>query len=111
MAVDIVIPQAGESVTSGVVLRWVRKVGDYVKRDETVLEIETDKATMEVPAPSSGTVASQLVKEGDTVKIGASVGAIDEKAPVPAGSPAAKPEAGARTECSAAQREPRAFLR
>ena len=96
MPVDIVIPQAGESVTSGVVLRWVKKSGDFVKRDETVLELETDKATMEVPAPAAGVLLSQLVKEGDTVKIGASVGAIDEKAAAPAALPAAPAAAPAK---------------
>ena len=84
MAVQIMIPQAGESVTSGVVLRWVKKVGDYVKRDETLLEIETDKATMEVPSPQAGVLMSAKVKEGDTVSIGAVVGEIDEKASAPA---------------------------
>ena len=83
---DIIIPQAGESVTSGVVLRWTKKVGEYVKRDETILELETDKATLEVPAPVAGVLTAQAVKEGDTVKIGASVGSIDEKAAAPAGA-------------------------
>jgi 2-oxoglutarate dehydrogenase E2 component (dihydrolipoamide succinyltransferase) len=81
---DIIIPQAGESVTSGVVLRWTKKVGDFVKRDETILELETDKATLEVPCPYAGVLKSQAVKEGDTVAIGASVGQIDETASAPA---------------------------
>lgn len=84
---DIIIPQAGESVTSGVVLRWVKRVGEYVKRDEALLELETDKATLEVPAPVAGVLMSQVVKEGDTVKIGASVGTIDEKATAGAAAP------------------------
>jgi 2-oxoglutarate dehydrogenase E2 component (dihydrolipoamide succinyltransferase) len=91
MAVQIMIPQAGESVTSGVVLRWVKKVGDYVKRDETLLEIETDKATMEVPSPQAGVLMSAKVKEGDTVSIGAVVGEIDEKATAPAGGTTSAP--------------------
>jgi len=106
MATEILIPQAGESVTSGVVLRWVRSVGDYVKRDETILEIETDKATMEVPAPVAGVIKAQKVKEGDTVKIGASVGSIDEKATAPAGA-AAAPAAKARVESAASTSEPK----
>src|SRR5215470_7890517 len=88
MATEIIIPQAGESVTEGVVQRWVKNVGDYVKRDETILEVETDKATMEVPAPVAGVLTAQRVKEGDSVKIGASVGTIDEKAAGPAKAPA-----------------------
>ncbi|MEK6701434.1 MAG: 2-oxoglutarate dehydrogenase complex dihydrolipoyllysine-residue succinyltransferase [Planctomycetota bacterium] len=93
MAVDIVIPSAGESVTSGVVLRWVKKIGDFVKRDETVLEVETDKATMEVPAPAAGVLTSQGVKEGDTIPIGAKVGSIDDKAAAPVSTQAAAPAA------------------
>ncbi len=95
MAVDIVIPSAGESVTSGVVLRWVKKIGDFIKRDETVLEVETDKATMEVPAPAAGVLLSQGVKEGDTIPIGAKVGSIDERATAPVASAAVEAKAAA----------------
>ena len=84
MPVNIVIPQAGESVASGVVLKWTKAVGEFIKRDETVLEVETDKVTLEVPAPSAGVLMSQSVKPGDTVAIGATVGVIDEKATAPA---------------------------
>jgi 2-oxoglutarate dehydrogenase E2 component (dihydrolipoamide succinyltransferase) len=76
MAVDIVIPQAGESVTSGVISRWVRNDGEAVKRDETVLELETDKVTMEVVAPADG-VLKILVPAGETVAIGQKVGSVD----------------------------------
>lgn len=79
MAVDIVIPAAGESVTSGVISRWLKNDGDFVKRDEDVLELETDKVTMGIPAPASG-VLKIAAKAGDTVNIGQKVGAIDEKA-------------------------------
>ena len=72
---DIIIPQAGESVASGVVLRWTKKVGEYVKRDETILELETDKATLEVPAPVAGVHTPQSGSEGATVKKGATLGA------------------------------------
>jgi len=99
---DIIIPQAGESVSSGVVLRWVKRVGDYVKRDEALLELETDKATLEVPAPVAGVLTAQLVKEGDTVKIGASVGSIDEKASAGAVFAAASPAAVAASMPGAA---------
>ena len=60
MAVDIVIPQAGESVTSGVIARWVKNDGDSVKRDENVLELETDKVTLEVVAPADGVLKISL---------------------------------------------------
>lgn len=90
MAVDIVIPQAGESVTSGVISRWVKNEGDQVRRDETVLELETDKVTMEVVAPAAGTLKI-LVQAGETVAIGQKVGAVDESGVGAASAPAAKP--------------------
>lgn len=95
MPIDIVIPQAGESVTSGVISRWLKNAGDFVKRDEGVLEIETDKVTMEVPAPAAG-VLRQNAKAGETVNIGAVVGSIDESASAPVSAPApSKPAAPA----------------
>lgn len=87
MTTDIVIPNVGESVTSGVIASWLKNDGDYVQRDETVLELETDKITMEVPAPASG-VLKRTAKEGDEVAIGAVVGVIDESAPAPRETPA-----------------------
>ena len=83
MPTNIVIPEMGESVTQGVIASWRKKPGEYVKRDETVLELETDKITAEIPAPASG-VLTLGAKAGDTVKVGAVVGRIDE-APEPVG--------------------------
>ena len=68
--VDVVTPAAGESVTEGTILEWRRKVGEAIKRDETIVEISTDKVDVELPAPTSGTVAEILVAEGDTVTVG-----------------------------------------
>ena len=90
MAVDIVIPQAGESVTSGVLSRWLKNDGDFVKRDEDVLELETDKVTMGVPAPAAGALKVS-VQAGATVKIGQIVGAIDDKVAAPVGNSAPTP--------------------
>jgi len=87
MATDIVIPEVGESITEGVVGAWTKSDGDWVERDETVLELETDKITMEVPAPAAG-VLKRGAAEGDTVAVGAVVGTIDEKAKRPAIVPA-----------------------
>lgn len=84
MAVDIVIPQAGESVTSGVLSRWLKNEGEFVKRDDPVLELETDKVTLEVVSPASG-VLKVSAKAGATVNIGEVVGAVDDKAAAPAG--------------------------
>jgi 2-oxoglutarate dehydrogenase E2 component (dihydrolipoamide succinyltransferase) len=98
MPIDIVIPQAGESVTSGVVSRWLKNEGDSVKRDEGILELETDKVTMEIPAPAAG-VLRQRAKPGETVNIGAVVGSIDDKAV--ASAPAAPPVAPSAKPASA----------
>ena len=87
MAVDIVIPAVGESVTSGVVQRWVKKDGEQVELDEIIMELETDKVTAELRAPAAGTLQT-LVKEGDTVAVGAVVGRVAEGAAKPAAVPA-----------------------
>lgn len=91
MALDIRIPQAGESVTEGVLARWLKKDGDLVKSGEAVLELETDKATMEVTAPADG-VLKIRVPEGKTVQVNAVVGAIEEgkRDEKPVGKPAEK---------------------
>ena len=93
MAVEIKIPQAGESVTSGVIARWIKKDGEYVNRDEPVLELETDKVNLEVPSPVAGVVKT-IASAGDTVKIGQVVGSIDEKAAAPVAVVAAAVPAG-----------------
>lgn len=82
MATKIVIPNVGESVTSGVIAEWSVKDGQYVERDQTVLELETDKVTMEVPAPASGVIRHGAA-QGDEVAVGATVGEIDESASKP----------------------------
>jgi 2-oxoglutarate decarboxylase len=68
--VDVVTPAAGESVTEGTILEWRVKVGDFIKRDETIVEISTDKVDLELPSPASGTVSEILMQEGDTVTVG-----------------------------------------
>jgi 2-oxoglutarate dehydrogenase E2 component (dihydrolipoamide succinyltransferase) len=88
--VNIVIPNVGESVTSGVVGRWLKADGDVVAHDDIVMELETDKVMMEVRAPAAGKL-KQLAKEGDTVAVGASVATVDD-----AFAGAAKPAAEAR---------------
>ncbi len=81
MATKILMPEMGEGVTEGTIVRWLKRVGDPVKRDEAVLEIETDKVTVEVTADSSGVLLSVNAQEGQTVKAGtvlAVIGAADE---------------------------------
>ena len=78
MTIDIKVPAMGESVTEATVARWFKKEGDAVKRDEPLLELETDKVTVEVPAPADGAIESIAVKAGATVQVGALLGAIAE---------------------------------
>jgi 2-oxoglutarate decarboxylase len=68
--IDVVTPAAGESVTEGTILEWHVKVGDFIKVDDTIVEISTDKVDVELPSPASGTVAEILVEEGETVTVG-----------------------------------------
>jgi 2-oxoglutarate dehydrogenase E2 component (dihydrolipoamide succinyltransferase) len=80
MSIEIKVPAMGESVTEATVARWFKKEGDAVSRDEPLLELETDKVTVEVPAPADGAIESIAVKAGDTVQVGATLGAISEGA-------------------------------
>ena len=92
MSTDIKVPAMGESVTEATVARWFKKEGDAVKRDEPLLELETDKVTVEVPAPADGALESISVKAGDTVQVGALLGTLAE-GKAGAAKPAAKAEA------------------
>ncbi|HKA06942.1 MAG TPA: 2-oxoglutarate dehydrogenase complex dihydrolipoyllysine-residue succinyltransferase [Gemmataceae bacterium] len=94
--VDIKVPSVGESVTEGRLSRWLKPDGAFVQRDEMVCELETDKATAEVPAPEAG-VLRHRAKEGDTVTIGQVIGGIDPAAaPRPAPKPASPTGDGAK---------------
>jgi pyruvate dehydrogenase E2 component (dihydrolipoamide acetyltransferase) len=76
MPVNVVMPQMGESVTEGTVVRWIRKIGDQVDRDEPLFEISTDKVDAEIPSPAAGTLAAIHVKEGETVPVDSLVAVI-----------------------------------
>ena len=67
--VDIIMPQMGESIAEGTLSKWLKKVGDEVKRDEPIFEISTDKVDAEIPAPSAGIISEIIVKEGETVAV------------------------------------------
>lgn len=97
MATDITVPQLGESVTEATVASWMKHVGDAVKADEPLVELETDKVTLEVPAPVSGVLTEIAAEEGDNVEVSALLGRIDEtaSADVSASAPAPKPAAAA----------------
>jgi 2-oxoglutarate dehydrogenase E2 component (dihydrolipoamide succinyltransferase) len=91
MAVELTVPALGESITEAVVGKWHKKVGDTVAVDEPVVVLETDKVTIDVPAPAAGTIAAIAHGEGDTVKIGDVLGSIAPGAGAVASAPAAKP--------------------
>ncbi len=79
---DVIMPQLGETVAEGVVTKWYKKVGDSVKADETLFDVETDKVSTEIPAPVSGVIAEILVEEGVTAKVGVRLAVIREKVAV-----------------------------
>jgi 2-oxoglutarate dehydrogenase E2 component (dihydrolipoamide succinyltransferase) len=83
MVVEVKVPGAGESITEGTIGRWIRKDGDFVRQDEPILEVETDKAAQEVPAPATGRLQI-TVAEGTTVPVGAVVAKIDTSVTAPA---------------------------
>ncbi|RUY13751.1 hypothetical protein EN991_20705, partial [Mesorhizobium sp. M7A.F.Ca.US.005.03.2.1] len=76
MATEIRVPTLGESVTEATVGKWFKKVGDTIAADEPLVELETDKVTVEVPAAAAGTLGEITVKEGETVGVGALLGSI-----------------------------------
>jgi 2-oxoglutarate dehydrogenase E2 component (dihydrolipoamide succinyltransferase) len=96
MTLEIKVPAMGESVTEATVARWFKKEGDAVSRDEPLLELETDKVTVEVPAPASGAIESITAKAGDTVQVGAILGRLAEgKAGTPSTVAASNPDSAA----------------
>jgi 2-oxoglutarate dehydrogenase E2 component (dihydrolipoamide succinyltransferase) len=97
MAVDIVMPQMGESIFEGTITKWLKKPGDKVERDEPLFEISTDKVDAEIPSPSAGVLKEIKVNEGQTVPIQTVVGVIDAAGSA-ASAPAATPAPAARAE-------------
>jgi pyruvate dehydrogenase E2 component (dihydrolipoamide acetyltransferase) len=107
---DVVMPQMGESIAEGTIVRWIKKVGDAVERDEPLFEISTDKVDAEIPSPVAGVVTEIRAKEGETVPVNSIVAVIGpagaaatppktEPAPAP---PAAAPSADAPAQTAAA---------
>ena len=114
--IDVVMPQMGESIAEGTVIKWMKKVGEKVERDEPLFEISTDKVDAEIPSPAAGTVAEILAQEGQTVAVNSVVarlagegeaaqsGGAKAEAPAPAPQPQAAAPATA-TSATAAQPE------
>src|SRR3982750_98715 len=106
---EIRVPTLGESVTEATIGRWFKKAGDAVAVDEPLVELETDKVTIEVPPPSAGTLGEIIAADGETVAVGALLGQINEGA-VGAAKPApvaAKPAAPSAPASAAAVAPPK----
>src|SRR5687767_2966144 len=110
MGTEIRVPALGESVTEATVAQWLKAEGEPVTEDEPVGELETEKVTLEVPAPASGVLSSISVKTGETVNIGALLGAIEDakgkapKAEAKAAKAEAKPAKDAAVETKSESR-------
>jgi len=91
MKIDVVMPKMGESIQEGKILRWLKKPGDKVERDEILLEISTDKVDTEVPSPSAGILTAILAQENDTVEVGAIIAELNSDATATVATPTAAP--------------------
>jgi len=105
MAIEIKVPTVGESITEVTLVKWIKKTGDWVERDEVIAELESEKATFEINAEQSGLLTA-LTTEGDTIKIGDIVGSIDTDAARPATAVEVKAATPAAAEKPAAVNEP-----
>jgi 2-oxoglutarate dehydrogenase E2 component (dihydrolipoamide succinyltransferase) len=103
MSTNIVVPTLGESVTEATVAKWFKQVGDAIAADERLVELETDKVTIEVNAPAAGTLSDISAKVGETVGVGAVLGAIGEGSGASAKKAESKPEAAAPAPTDAAK--------
>src|ERR1044071_8764220 len=109
MATDVVMPQMGESIAEGTIVRWIKKVGDKIDRDEPLFEISTDKVDAEIPSPVAGVISEIRVKEGETVPVNSIVAVIGSAAapatkepPVTSAKAADPPAASAQADGSPA---------
>jgi pyruvate dehydrogenase E2 component (dihydrolipoamide acetyltransferase) len=107
--IDVIMPQMGESIAEGTLSKWMKKVGDAVKRDEPIFEISTDKVDAEIPAPQAGVLVEILVQEGQTVPIQTVVARLetDASAAASAPAPAASPAPAAPAAPAAAMAAPK----
>src|SRR5271156_1280821 len=98
MAIDVVMPQMGESIAEGTIVRWIKKVGDAVERDEPLFEISTDKVDAEIPSPAAGIVTEIRAREGETVAVNSVVAVIGAADARPAAAALLHPEPPAAPE-------------
>jgi 2-oxoglutarate dehydrogenase E2 component (dihydrolipoamide succinyltransferase) len=105
---DVIMPQMGESIAEGTIVKWLKKPGDAVEKDEPLFEISTDKVDAEIPSPGDGVLTEILVEEGNTVEVNTVVARIGESGEAPAPAAAEKPaEAPAAPEAPAEKEAPR----
>lgn len=102
---DVEMPKLGESITEGTIVKWWKAVGDTIEKDETLLEISTDKVDSEIPSPFAGTITELLANENDVVEVGSVIARISTGAAASAGSPAPK---AAPAQAATAEAEPAA---
>jgi len=107
MSVEIKVPQLGESITEATVATWFKKKGDAVRRDEPLVELETDKVTMEVFAPASGILSDVLFEEGADVAVGAVLGKVEEGEEGEDAPPPAAEKATPKDEKAESKAEPK----
>ncbi len=98
MSTEVLVPTLGESITEATLGEWLKRPGEAVKADEPIASLETDKVSIEVPAPVAGVMGAQLVKIGDTVNVGAVIAAIEAGGAVVVAQPAAAPLAAPSSE-------------
>ena len=110
MKYDMVMPKMGESITEGTIIKWLKKVGDAVEKDEIILEISTDKVDSEIPTPVAGKIAELIANENDTVEVGAVIAKIETEETVqqekPAETKEEKPEPSAQTKPEVVKPQP-----
>src|SRR6478735_6926867 len=106
MATDVVMPQMGESIAEGTIVRWIKKVGEKVDRDEVLFEIATDKVDAEIPSPAAGVVSEIRVKEGETVPVNSVVAVIGTSATATADKAAGEATAAPPTSAPSAAHAP-----
>src|SRR5579884_3681351 len=106
MATDVEVPALGESITEGTLAQWLKKPGEAVAADEPIASLETDKVSVEVPSPIAGVLTEQLVREGDTVAVGAPIARIDESGAATATATPSQSAAAATTNPAGAGETP-----
>ena len=100
MSIEIKVPVLGESVVEATVAKWMRNAGDAVSADEPIVELETDKVSLEVPAPHAGVLTDIIAQEGDTVEVDAVLALLQEGG---VAAPTAKPAAASKPEANTHQ--------